>query len=135
MKNKIFLLCIICFFTACSKNQKLTAKENTIVTKNEIISNEDFGELEKLKPLLEIKIGTERNQVKEILNGYRFRKGDYAINAIKGSDGSWNIDVLKGDAPVTDTHSIQLDNKEELLDLAEEIFDNLEVAKSQSYSK
>ena len=63
----------------------------------------------------------------EILNGYRFRKGDYAINAIKGSDGSWNIDVLKGDAPVTDTHSIQLDSKEELLDLAEEIFDNLDI--------
>ena len=76
MKNKIFLLCIICFFTACSKNQKLTAKENTIVTKNEIISNEDFGELEKLKPLLEIKIGTERNQVKEILNGYSLNEED-----------------------------------------------------------
>ena len=63
----------------------------------------------------------------EILNGYRFRKGDYAINAIKGSDSSWNIDVLKGDAPVTDTHSIQLNSKEELLDLAEEIFDNLDI--------
>ena len=76
MKNKIFLLCIICFFTACSKNQNLTAKENTIVTKNEIISNENFGELEKLKPLLEIKIGTERNQVKEILNGYSLNEED-----------------------------------------------------------
>ena len=63
-------------FQKNGKNQKLTAKENTLVTKNEIISNEDFGELEKLKPLLEIKIGTERNQVKEILNGYSLNEED-----------------------------------------------------------
>ena len=74
MKNKIFLLCIICFFTACSKNQKLTAKENTIVTKNEIISNEDFGELEKLKPLLEILNDYSLNEEDEDSISYKLFK-------------------------------------------------------------
>ena len=76
MKNKLFLIFFLCIFTACNKNQNLAANENKSFTQDEMISNEDFGELERLKPLLEIKIGTERNQVKEILNGYNLNDED-----------------------------------------------------------
>lgn len=72
MKNKVFLLFLMCFFTACNKSSGLAAKEN----KNEIISNEDFGALERIKPVLEIPIGTQRNQVKEILKDFQLDKED-----------------------------------------------------------
>ena len=72
MKNKLCLLFLMCFFTACNKSSGLAAKEN----KNDIISNESFGELEKIKPCLEIQIGTERNQVKDLLKVFNLDKED-----------------------------------------------------------